>query len=116
MGIELTEKELYEDCLAQLKERHGEAKFYLIPLKMYVKALMTANKLLQEISQEQTTIQHTNKAGATNEASSPKVRMWALYSEQAMKWGKDLGLNLHQAKPGRPAKLKKNFRAKMKIA
>src|SRR5688500_2704166 len=102
----MTEEEVYEDCLAQLKERHGVAKFYLIPLKMYVKALMTADKLLQEIADEEATIQHTNKAGATNQASSPKVRMWALYSEQAMKWGKDLGLNLHQGKAGRPVKKK----------
>lgn len=114
---ELSEEEVYDDCLGQLQERHGSAKFYLVPLRMYVKALMTADKLLQEIADEEATIQHTNKLGAVNPASSPKVRMWALYSEQAMKWGKDLGLNLHQGKAGRPTKKKKDFRGgKMKIA
>jgi len=116
MNLELTEKEIYEECLSQLKIRHSDTNHYLIPLKMYVRALVKADKLLSEILNEDATIQHTNKAGHTNDASSPKVRMWALFNEQSMKLGKDLGLNLHQSKAGRPAKKKKDFGSAMKIA
>lgn len=118
MGIGLTEQELYDECLSQLQARHGDTKHYLVPLKMYVQALKKAEALLEEIMGEDTTVQHTNKADHTNQASSPKVRMWALFNEQAMKLGKDLGLNLHQGKAGRPAKKKKGFDtgSKMKVA
>jgi len=115
MNLEMTEREIYNECLEQLKARHGDTKHYLIPLKMYCRSLVKADKLLAEILDEDTTIQHTNKAGHTNDASSPKVRMWALFNEQSMKLGKDLGLNLHQGKAGRPAKKKKEF-GKMKVA
>lgn len=112
----MTEKEMYDECLTVLKGRHGDGTFYLIPLKMYVKATLKAAALLDEILDEEVTVSHTNKVKATNEASSPKVRMWALFNEQSMKLGKDLGLNLHQAKAGRPTKKKKDFNSKMKVA
>lgn len=118
MNDSLSEQELYDECLSQLQARHGDTKHYLVPLKMYVKSLKKAQALLEEIMDEDAIVQHTNKADHTNAASSPKVRMWALFNEQSMKLGKDLGLNLHQSKAGRPAKKKKGFDTgnKMKVA
>jgi hypothetical protein len=108
-------EEMYEECLKVLRARHSDVRYYLVSLDMYVKATIKAQTLLDEILDTEVTVQHTNKASKTNEASSPKVRMWALFNEQAMKLGKDLGLNLHQGKAGRPAKKKKDFGA-MKIS
>lgn len=107
---------MYNECLSVLKERHGASKHYLVMLNMYVKATIKAAALLEEITGEDVVIKHTNKANNTNDASSPKVRMWALFNEQAMKLGKDLGLNLHQGKAGRPAKKKKDFTSPMKVS
>lgn len=111
----MNEVELYNECLSVLKARHGDTKHYLVSLQMYVKATIKAWQLLEEITGEEVVIKHTNKANNTNDASSPKVRMWALFNEQSMKLGKDLGLNLHQAKAGRPAKKKKDFGAGMRV-
>ena len=106
MEIRMDENEMYRECLQILQARHGDAKYYLVPLRAYVKATIKAETLLDQVLSDEATIQHTNKAGHTNNASNPKVRMWALFNEQAMKLGKDLGLNLHQGKVGRPAKSK----------
>lgn len=107
MNMTKEQKSLYDECLKTLKSRHGETEYYLVQLEMYVKATLKAKSLLDEIMDEDPIIQHTNKADHTNPASSPKVRMWALFNEQSMKLGKDLGLNLHTAKAGRPSKKKK---------
>lgn len=110
------QQDFYDSCLLELNDRHGKAVFYLPNLERYVKATFKAGALLDEIMDEEATIKLTNHTGHTNDASSPKVRMFALFNEQAMKLGKDLGLNLHQGKAGRPSKKKKSFGNNMKIA
>jgi hypothetical protein len=86
-------------------ERIGEDKEYSsLMLDRFVFASFEAERLQGEIEADQrSTIKHTNKAGHTNEASSPKVRMWVLYSQEANKLGQLLGL-VPTAKVGRPSK------------
>lgn len=99
----------YLECLSELQARHGDAKYYLPVLQRYVFVTYEAERLAKELAEESATIEHTNKAGHTNPASSPKVRMFALYSEQATKLAATLGLNLVAPKVGRKAKTKKGF-------
>lgn len=90
-----------EICL----ERLGEETEYSLPmLERFIFATYEAKRLQEAIEQESAaTIQHTNKAGHTNEASSPKVRMWVVYSQEANKLGQLLGL-IPTGKVGRPSK------------
>ena len=83
----------YKDCLGILKEKYGDSTFYLPQLDMYVTATLKAAQLMGEIAVEGTTVQHTNKSGHTNNAENPKVRLFKMMNEQAMKLGKDLGLS-----------------------
>ena len=99
----------------------GEGTEYSLPmLDRFVFATFEAQRLQNEIADDAAaTIKHTNKAGHTNEASSPKVRMWVLYSQEANKLGQLLGL-IPTAKVGRPAKIEKkkgfDLSNKMKVA
>lgn len=101
------------ECLKKL----GDGTEYSLPmLDSFVFATVQAAKLEQELKDEEAVIQHTNKANATNQASSPKVRMWALYREQANKLGQMLGL-IPTAKVGRPAETaKKGFKLDGKMS
>ncbi len=103
------------ECLKKL----GDSTEYSLPmLDSFVFATMKAAELEEELKGESAVIEHTNKANATNPASSPKVRMWALYREQANKLGQMLGL-IPTAKVGRPAQVTKTgfkLDGKMKVA
>lgn len=107
MELNQEQQKFYDDCLTALKSRNLEAEYYLPMLKRYVQTTFKAQAILDEIMEEAVTVEHTNKADHTNEASSPKARMYALFNEQAMKLGKELGLSLSTAKVGRPSKAKK---------
>jgi hypothetical protein len=115
-GVEL---DFYNECLSALKERHGDSKFYLAELEAYVFAVFQREALMESLKPKKIgSVDHTNKAGHTNKASDPDVRMFALYNEQAMKLSKALGLQLAAPKVGRKAKAKKGFilDGKMKVA
>lgn len=107
------------DFRAKCLEKLGQGTEYSLPmLDSFVFATMKAAELERELKGEGAVIEHTNKANATNPASSPKVRMWALYREQANKLGQMLGL-IPTAKVGRPAEVKKTgfkLDSKMKVA
>lgn len=104
----------YNECLSELKTRHGDAIFYLPTLRRYVLTVFKAEETLVSIMNEAPTIKHTNKSDHTNDASNPKVRMYALFNEQAMKLAKELGLSMASFKPAKPGKKKKGFEAPMK--
>ena len=86
-------KQFYADCLAILKEKFGDSSFYLPQLEMYVVMTLKAAQLATDIAVEGTTTQYTNRAGHTNNSENPKVRLFKMMNEQAMKLGKDLGLS-----------------------
>lgn len=89
-----------EICLEKLGE---ETEYSLPMLERFVFATYEAKRIQEEIAGGPVTIQHTNKADHTNEASNPKVRMWLLYSQEANKLGQLLGL-IPTGKVGRPSK------------
>ena len=99
-GVFMEKEDFRRVCL----ERLGEDTEYSLPmLERFIFATYEAKRLQEEIEGGQATIQHTNKAGHTNEASSPKVRMWLVYSQEANKLGQLLGL-IPTGKVGRPSK------------
>jgi hypothetical protein len=86
----------------------------------YVFATFKARQLAQELEDEDATVKIAPrlKGKKDGEHSNPKVRMWALYREQANKLGQILGL-LPTSKVGRPSKAKKkgfNLGSDMKVA
>jgi hypothetical protein len=112
------ELDFYNECLSVLKSRHGNAVFYLAELESYVFAVFQRKALMESLRPKTTgSINHTNKAGHTNKASDPDVRMFALYNEQAMKLNKSLGLQLVMPKVGVKSKSEKSFNldGKMKV-
>jgi hypothetical protein len=111
------ELEFYNECLEVLKEKHGDSKFYLAELESYVFAVFQRDTLMKELAEGgKATIKLTNHSGHTNDVSNPKVRMFALYNEQAIKLSKALGLQLATFKAGRKPKRKGfNLESKLKI-
>lgn len=119
MEFEGVELDFYNECLSVLKERHGDSKFYLAELETYVFTVFQRQALMDNLKPKKTgAVDHTNKAGYTNKASDPEVRMFALYNEQCMKLCKSLGLQLVAPKVGRKTKKGKGFNleSKMKVA
>ena len=103
-------------CLKRLGEH---AEDYLPMVQDYVFATYKARELAEELGDAQATVKIAPrlKGKPDSEHSNPKVRMWALYREQANNLGKMLGL-IPTAKVGRPSEKKKGFNHdnKMKVA
>lgn len=118
MEMTKEQREFYNECLKQMESRIGDTKYYLPMLERFVKVTFKANALLNEIMDEEAVVEHTNKIGATNSASSPKARMFALFNEQAHKLAMDLGLTPGNAKPSQRKKAtgKDRFKTSMKAA
>jgi hypothetical protein len=87
MKFEGNEALFYEKCLSELKARHESTDAFLPMLTM------KAEKLAEKIADEEVIIQHTNKADHTNEASSPKWRMYLALNKEAIALGKELQLS-----------------------
>src|SRR6187402_1101611 len=118
MDFKGNDKVFYDSCFGILRDRHGDSDYWVPMLERFVMVSSKLRILSEQIMDEAVTTNHTNKAEKTNEVSSPKVRMFALFNEQAHKLAVDLGLNLAQAKAGRkPKTAKDRFASKtMKIA
>jgi len=116
----INEKErklFYDECLGILKAKHGDSNFYLPQLDMYVMTTLKAQQLMKSVLSEGATIQHTNKAGHTNNVQNPKARLFTMMNDQAMKLAKDLGLS-GVSKVRRTVtvdKVKKKFNTETKI-
>ncbi len=85
--------DFYELCLHELKSRKGYTDAYLPMLERYVLITMKVAEVGEEIVDEEVIVKHTNKAKETNDASSPKLRMFILLSQQASLLAKDLKLS-----------------------
>lgn len=99
----MTKEEFRQCCFDMLGD---DAKLYSVLVDDYVFATFKARELAEELEGEDATVQLTPrlKGRPANEHSNPKIRMWALYREQANKLGQLLGL-LPQSKPGRKPKV-----------
>ena len=85
--------QFYNDCLDVLKDRPGFNEPVIPILERYVFASMKASQMADEIAQEPLTVKHTNNKSKTNEASSPKARMFVFFSREAAALAKELGLS-----------------------
>lgn len=104
-----------ERCLKRLGD---SAEDYLPMVQDYVFATYKARELAEQLGEAEATVKIAPrlKGKPDSEHSNPKVRMWALYREQANKLGVMLGLV--PSKVGRPPEAKKGFKldGKMKVA
>jgi hypothetical protein len=107
----------YDQCLAELKSRPNFSEAYLPMLERYVLISMKAAKLGTDIVDDEVTVDHTNKVKATNQATSPKWRMFILLNKEASALARELKLSPVSAPPKAAAKKeKKGFDLKMKVA
>jgi P27 family predicted phage terminase small subunit len=86
-------KALHDQCLEVMMSRPGFNELYLPFLERYVFASMQAARLADEIEKESLTVKHTNNKSKTNEATSPKVRVFALLNKEAIELARELGLS-----------------------
>jgi hypothetical protein len=93
MKFEGNEALFYEKCLSELKARHESTDAFLPMLDRYVFLTMKAERLAEKIADEEVIIQHTNKADHTNEASSPRWRMYLALNKEAIALGRELQLS-----------------------
>ena len=104
-------------CLEKLGD---SAEYYLPMVESYVFSTFKAFELEQELADESVTIKIAPrlKGKPDSEHSNPKVRMWALYREQANKLGASLGLlpTSKGAEIKKPGKKGFNTDGKMKVA
>lgn len=111
--------DFYNTCLADLKARANYTDAFLPMLERYVTLTAKLSKLNSEIVDEELTVDHTNKAGKTNQVSSPSWRMFLSLNREASTLAKELGLSpISAPKNDGGKKEKKGFdlTGKMKVA
>jgi hypothetical protein len=75
--------DFYNQCLAELRGRSNYSEAFIPILERYVTITAKLSKLNSEIVDEEVTVQHTNKADHTNQATSPKWRMFLALNREA---------------------------------
>jgi len=112
--------DFYRTCLQELQSRNDYTEAYLPMLERYVTITNKLATLNSEIVDEEVIVQHTNKADHTNQASSPKWRMFLALNSEANKLAKDLKLSpISAPRISERKKDKKGFELggdKMKVA
>lgn len=110
-------EDFYNKCLAELKARANYSDAFLPILERYVTITAKLSKLNSEIVDEEITVQHTNKAGKTNEATSPAWRMFLALNREALMLADKLKLSPSNAPVSEKGQKKKGFElGKMKVA
>ena len=84
--------EFYTKCLAELQARENYTDAFLPLLDRYCTLTVKLNNLNTEIVDEEIVMNHTNKIGATNEASSAKWRMFLALNTEANRLARQLRL------------------------
>jgi hypothetical protein len=105
----------YDECLSELKSRDDFSDAYIPMLRRFVFITIQANKLGADIAQEEVTVSHTNKVGATNQATSPKWRMYLLLGKESSALARELRLSPVNAPAGSRKREKKGFDTGMKV-
>lgn len=112
--------DFYQTCLRELKDRNDYTDAYLPMLERYVTITNKLGALNSEIVDEEVIVNHTNKSDHTNQASSPKWRMFLALNSEANKLAKDLKLSpISAPRSSERKKEKKGFDLggdKMKVA
>ena len=84
--------DFYNKCLDELRERDNYTDAFLPLLERYCTLTIKLNKLNAEIVDQEVVVDHTNKIGATNEASSPSWRMFLALNQEANRLARQLKL------------------------
>lgn len=84
--------EFYTKCLSELRSRDNYTDAFLPLLDRYVTLTIKLSELNTEIVDEVVVVQHTNKASKTNDATSPKWRMFLSLNIEANKLARQLRL------------------------
>ena len=108
----------YDKCLAELKARGNYSEAFIPMLERYVTITAKLSKLNSEIVDEEVTVDHTNKAGKTNQVTSPAWRMFLALNREAVMLADKLKLSPATAPVESDKKKdKKGFElGKMKVA
>lgn len=109
----------YDQCLTELKSRNDYTDAYLPILERYVLVTMKAASVGAEIVEEEVVVDHTNKAKQTNQASSPKLRMFFELNNHANILATQLRLSPNSAPPNSAKKKEKkgfDLTGNMKVA
>jgi hypothetical protein len=111
-------EDFYNTCLADLKSRANYTEGFIPMLERYVTITAKLSALNSQIMDEEVVVDHTNKANHTNQATSPKWRMFLALNKEANQLAKDLELTPSTAPVSSKGKEKKGFdlSSKMKIA
>lgn len=110
--------DFYAKCLDELKARPNWTEAFIPQLDRFVTITSKLAKLNAAIVDEEVTIDHTNKAGHTNQASSPAWRMFLMLNREANALARELKLSPDSAPTSQKAGGKKGFEtgSKMKVA
>jgi hypothetical protein len=84
--------DFYSQCLKELKARDNYTDAFIPLLERYCTLTAKLNKLNSEIVDTEIVTNHTNKIGATNEASSPSWRMFLALNQEANRLARQLKL------------------------
>lgn len=107
----------YQKCLTELKNRPDFTEAYLPMLERFVFMTKRAAEIGEEISDEDLTVKHTNRAEKTNDVSNPKWRIYLELNKQISALGKDLRLSPVNAPEQKEKKEKpKGFETGMKVS
>ena len=117
IGIEAENDDFFQRCLSELKARDNYTDAFLPLLQRYVTLTAMLTKLNIGIIEEEAIIEFTNKAGHTNQATSPKWRMFVLLNKEANQLARQLKLCPESAPRKDMPRAKKGFDLdSMKIA
>lgn len=76
-----------------MKARANYTDAFIPMLDRYVTVTATLAKITADIVDSEITVEHTNKAKAKNEATSPKWRMFIMLNKEANQLAKELELS-----------------------
>ncbi len=105
--------DFYNKCLAELKGRPNYTDAFLPVLDRYVTITSKLAQLNTAIVDEEITVSHTNKANNTNQATSPKWRMFLALNKEALALADQLKLTPKSAPVSERKPDKKTFKLEL---
>lgn len=85
--------DFYILCLKELMSRPDWSEAYIPLLERYVTITNKLTKLNTDIIDKDVIVEHTNKAGHTNDATAPDWRMFIMLNREANALAKELKLS-----------------------
>jgi hypothetical protein len=105
----------YDQCLAELRGRENFTEAWIPQLERFVTITAKLAELNGEIVDTEVEVEHTNKAGKTNKATSPAWRMFLALNHEANTLADKLKLSPASA-PATSSKPKQKKSFDLKVA